>query len=75
MCRLGFGYAVMSCSVVFVWLECRKRNRIVSVEESLISSGSSSEEEDCDGDSTGRGWRFHDVVFGSPTIHRLRLIV
>lgn len=75
MCRLGFGYAVMTCSVVLVWLEFRKRNRIVLVEESLISSRLSSEEEDCDGDSTGCGWRFRDVVFGSPTIHRVRLIV
>ncbi|GJV14710.1 E3 ubiquitin protein ligase RIE1-like protein [Tanacetum coccineum] len=54
-----FGYVVQCfVHVVLLWLEFRKRNRIVSIEESLISSGSSSEE--VDGDSTG-----------SPTRHRL----
>ncbi|PWA80658.1 hypothetical protein CTI12_AA193390 [Artemisia annua] len=66
------GYVVQCCvHVVLVWLEFRKRNRMISIEESLISSGSSSEEVDFDVDSTGRGFRFRDFVFGSPTIHRL----
>ncbi|GJZ41735.1 hypothetical protein Tco_0588621 [Tanacetum coccineum] len=65
-----FGYVVQCfVHVVLLWLEFRKRNRIVSIEESLISSGSSSEE--VDGDGTGRGFRFRDVVFGSPTRHSI----